>query len=247
MHLLIRFDRSYFLEILIFYFSPQQKIGFHSALVHHHIIIKQMTEAHLIHQLRSGDRISFNDFVSAYKETVLNVCYRFLMNKEDAEDVSQEVFIEVFNSIDKFKGESKLSTWMYRIAVAKSLDEIKRQQRKKRVSTAGITSGLDEIGHRLICKDRPDKRLEDKESVGLFFHALNCLPDNQRMAITLSKLDGYSNTEIARKMKTTLTAVDSLIYRAKKNFKLTLMSQLRDISRIQNSESSQSAVFNMVG
>jgi RNA polymerase sigma-70 factor (ECF subfamily) len=136
---------------------------------------------------------------------------------------------------------------MYRIAVAKSLDEIKRQQRKKRVSTAGITSGLDEIAHRLICKDRPDKRLEDKESVGLFFHALNCLPDNQRMAITLSKLDGYSNTEIARKMKTTLTAVDSLIYRAKKNFKLTLMSQLRDISRIQNSESSQSAVFNMVG
>ena len=91
-----------------------------------------MSETLFISALKSGNKNAFAALVSAHQKTVLNICYRFLLNKEDAEDIAQEVFIEVYHSIHKFRGDSALSTWIYRIATTKSLDEIKRKNRQKR-------------------------------------------------------------------------------------------------------------------
>jgi len=150
-----------------------------------------------------------------HRNRVINTCYRFLLNKKDAEDISQEVFIEVYQSIKYFHGKSKLSTWIYRIAVTKSLDELKKRKRKKRLGSIGKVLHLDEMADWISGGTMPDKGMLEKESMQEVAQALNSLPDNQRVAFTLSKIDGYSNAEIAEIMNTTKIAVESLVSRAK--------------------------------
>lgn len=182
-------------------------------------------DSELINKLKAGDTSAFGELISAYGNRVINTCYRFLLDKEDAEDVSQEVFIEVYQSIKSFRGDSKLSTWILRIAVSKSLDEIKKQKRKKRVSSAFKKVHLDDLANWLADSSTPEKHLSGKEDMKEIIKAMDTLPDSQRIAFTLSKVEGYSNTEIAEIMKTTIIAVESLIYRAKKE----LIRKLEDI------------------
>jgi RNA polymerase sigma-70 factor, ECF subfamily len=181
-----------------------------------------MDEAELIYQLRIGSEEAFSELLSIYQRIVLNICYRFLLVKEDAEDVSQDVFVEVYQSIKNFRGDSKLSTWIYRIAVSKSLDEIKKQNRKKRFSSLGKALGLEQISFILKSHDRADKKMAETEEMQLLLKAMNHLPESQRIAITLSKMEGYTNKQIAELMDTTLIAVESLIYRGKQNLKKLL-------------------------
>lgn len=181
-----------------------------------------ISETDLLILLKSGNRNAFTDIVAIHQKTVLNICYRFLLSREDAEDVSQEVFIEVYHSIGSFRNDSKLSTWIFRIAVTKSLDEIKRRSRKKRITSIGKTLGLESISNWAAGRDRPDKTLEENEDLDSLMQALNRLHESQRIALTLSKIEGYSNSEIADIMQTSVIAVDSLIYRAKQNLKIFL-------------------------
>jgi RNA polymerase sigma-70 factor (ECF subfamily) len=175
-----------------------------------------MNDSEWLERFKANDKDAFNHLVQQHGERVLNTCYKFMLNKEDAEDVYQEVFIEVFKSINSFKGEAKLSTWIYRIAVTKSLDEIKKRNRKKRISSLGKIIHIDEVMHWLGGGTMADKSIKEKEKLQEMNNALNTLPDNQRVAFTLSKIEGYANPEIAEIMNTTVDAVESLVYRAKK-------------------------------
>jgi RNA polymerase sigma-70 factor (ECF subfamily) len=102
----------------------------------------------LLHRLKARERGAFKVLVELYRDRVLNTCYRFIFNREDAEDIAQEVFIEVHRSITAFREESKLSTWIYRIAVTKSIDFIRKTKRKKRMaklkSLVGTEGGVNE-------------------------------------------------------------------------------------------------------
>jgi RNA polymerase sigma-70 factor (ECF subfamily) len=175
-----------------------------------------MEDSDLLFRLRAGNQAAYNELVLLYSAKVMNTCYRFLLNKADAEDISQEVFIEVFQSIQSFRGDSKLSTWIFRIAVSKSLDEIKKRNRKKRLASLGHILHIDEVANWISGGILPDHSINEKEKLSEVNQALNRLPDSQRIAFTLSKIDGYSNTEIAEIMKTTTMAVESLVSRAKK-------------------------------
>jgi RNA polymerase sigma-70 factor (ECF subfamily) len=181
----------------------------------------------LIEKLKSNDKEAFNELVILYKHRVINTCYRFLLDKDDAEDVSQEVFIEIFQSIKSFRGDSKLSTWIFRIAVTKSLDEIKKRNRKKRISSLGKILHLDDVANWISGGKMPDSDLITSDNMKQIDKALNQLPESQRIAFTLSKIDGFSNLEIAEIMNTTIIAVESLIYRAKKKVTADLISILK--------------------
>ena len=189
-----------------------------------------MIDFDFIQKLKAGDRTAFNELVLLYGKKVINTCYRFLLDKQDAEDIAQEVFIEVFQSIKTFRAESELSTWIYRIAATKSLDEIKKRNRKKRISSIGKILHIDEVANWIAGGAMPDKNLNETENMKELNIALDSLPDTQRLAFTLSKIDGYSNIEIAEIMNTTIIAVESLIYRAKKklNDKLILILKNTD-------------------
>ncbi|HWR00663.1 MAG TPA: RNA polymerase sigma factor [Chlorobaculum sp.] len=173
--------------------------------------------------ITSGERF-FSDLVAEHQEMVVNTCFRFVFNREDAEDLAQEVFVEVYRSIDKFREEAKLSTWIYRIAVSKSLDHLRRLKRKKRFSSLKRIIGVDDPADTIAAPsgDNPADVLADKERVAVLQEALEGLPDNQKTAFLLSKQDGYSNQEIADILQTTVPAVESLIHRAKKNLKSRL-------------------------
>jgi RNA polymerase sigma-70 factor (ECF subfamily) len=155
---------------------------------------------------------------------VVNTCYRFVFNREDAEDLAQEVFIEVYRSLEKFREESKISTWIYRIAVTKSLDHLRKLKRKKRFSSLKRVIGIDDPADSIPAPsdDNPADALEGKERVAVLQNALDALPDNQKTAFLLSKQDGYTNQEIADILQTTIPAVESLIHRAKKNLQSRL-------------------------
>lgn len=187
-----------------------------------------MEESELIASIKAGDQAAFYSLVLLYRNKVINICYRFLLDREDAQDVSQEVFIEIFQSIQSFRGDSRLSTWIYRISVTKCLDEIKKRNRKKRISSLGKLLHLDEVAHWLAGGAMPDKAFQEKENMGEVMKALNTLPDNQRVAFTLSKIEGYSNTEIAEIMETSTVAVESLVYRAKNKLGAELSKILKN-------------------
>jgi RNA polymerase sigma-70 factor, ECF subfamily len=187
-----------------------------------------MEDADLIRKIKEGDKHAFNELVSLYSSRIINTCYRFFPDKEDAEDISQEVFIEVYKSIKSFRGDAKLSTWIYRITVTKCLDEIKKRNRKKRFISFGKILHIDTVANWIGGGTKPDKSILEKEKMKEVMQTLNTLPDNQRVAFTLSKVEGYSNKEIAEIMNTTIIAVESLISHAKKKINDELKFILRN-------------------
>lgn len=173
-------------------------------------------EAEFLSRLQAGEKLAFQKLITVHQKTVINTCFRFLLNREDAEDIAQEVFIQVYQSIKTFNGQSKLSTWIYRIAVSKSIDEIRRRNRKKRITEAGRLLHLEDIAEWIAGGIMPDTKLRQDESMNAVMNVMNKLPENQRVAFTLSRIEGFSNPEIAEIMNTTLLAVESLIFRAKR-------------------------------
>ncbi|HEY9364333.1 MAG TPA: RNA polymerase sigma factor [Chitinophagaceae bacterium] len=179
-----------------------------------------MTESALIGLLRKGDETAFKEIVTTWQDMVFNTVLGILQNEEDAEDVAQEVFVQVFESISSFKEESKLSTWLYRIAVTKSLDHLRRKKRKKRFAFVQSLFGMNHEEKNLVTDFyHPGVALDNKERAAVLFKAINNLPPNQKVAFTLHKVEGLSYQEISEAMQTSLSAVESLIHRAKGNLK----------------------------
>lgn len=183
-----------------------------------------MHEKSVIDLLNAGDEKAFEFIYDQNQEKVLNICFRFTGNREVAEDLTQEVFIEVFRSVKHFRKDAKLSTWIYRIATTRSIDYIRARKSKKRFPF--LSSIHDDIG--LIEKlpdhltQDPGKSLENEDRKKILNWALNTLPENQRIAFTLSKYDELSYKEIAEVLETSLTSIESLIHRAKKNLEKRL-------------------------
>jgi RNA polymerase sigma-70 factor, ECF subfamily len=186
-----------------------------------------MQDEELIEHLKARNPTGFKELVQQYGNRVLAIGYKFLLNKEDAEDIAQEVFIEVFQSIQHFRHDAKLSTWLYRIAVSKCLDTLKKRKRQKRLIEFGKMLQLEDVAQWLVGDLTADKTVLENDNLQEIITALNTLPDNQRVAFTLSKIEGYTNPEIADIMETTTVAVESLVYRAKKQMHDTLLDILR--------------------
>ena len=180
-------------------------------------------ETELIELLKKKDRAAFKDIVETWQNMVYNTALGILQNAEDAEDVTQETFVQVFESVSSFKGESKFSTWLYRITVSKARDHIRKKKRKKRF--AFIQSLYGRNDEPVI--DPPDffhpgVGMENKENAAVLFKAVEQLPGNQKTAFVLNKVEGLSYIEIGNIMQITDSAVDALLQRAKANLKKIL-------------------------
>ncbi len=183
-----------------------------------------MDEINLVEQILAGDENAFFLMIRQNKERVLNVCYRFVQNYEDAEDIAQEVFIEVYKSIKKFNFKSKLSTWIYRITINKCIDFLRAKKRKEHISDfiSIFSKEFINIGRKLQSSENPQKDFESEEFNIIIIKALKQLPENQRIALTLIKLDNLSYKETSDIMELSLGAVEALMIRAKKNLKKIL-------------------------
>jgi len=185
--------------------------------------LSQNSDEQLLNGLREGRESAFRQLVDQQQDRVINICYGLLQHREDAEDVAQEVFLEVVRSVDRFRGDASLATWLYRIAVTRSLNHLQGRKRKQ-----WLSSFTSLFGHRETPPDAPDQasdaqeQLEQGERKQQLMAAINSLPDNQKVAFTLSKFEELPYQEIARVMDTSLSAVESLIHRARKNLKKRL-------------------------
>ncbi|MEI8007195.1 MAG: sigma-70 family RNA polymerase sigma factor [Bacteroidota bacterium] len=180
-----------------------------------------MSEQTFIGRLKSGEREAYSELLLQYSGRVYNTALGLLQNREDAEDMTQEVFTEVFRSVSGFREQSKLSTWIYRIAVTKSLELIRSRQRDKR---SGIILSLFGKEHLLnVTADEqfyhPGISLENKEMSAVLFNAIRRLPLNQRTAFTLNKLENLSYAELAEVMNLSVSSVESLLFRARQKLK----------------------------
>ncbi|MCB0649941.1 MAG: sigma-70 family RNA polymerase sigma factor [Saprospiraceae bacterium] len=186
--------------------------------------LKLDAEEKLVQDLQAGSEQAFSALVDLYQNKALSTCLGFIPNRQDAEDVVQEVFVEVFRSVGNFKGESKLSSWIYRIVVNKSLEALRYKKRKKRKAFFQSLIGLNEQNGSLDGQDfdHPGVLMENKERSMVLFSKIDELPESQRVVFTLCKLDDLSYREAAEIMKTSVSSVESLMFRAKKNLQKNL-------------------------
>lgn len=184
-----------------------------------------MSETEIIHKLQQGNEQAFKQLVENYQKLVVNTCFGIVHNTEDAEDIAQDVFIEVYRNIQKFKGDSKLSTWLYRIAVNRSLNHIRDNKKNKwfRSFEDKVTAKNRQLQQIQSSKtDQPEFELENKQRAIILHEAINSLPENQKVAFTLSKYEELSYQEIAEVMELSVSSVESLLFRAKKGLQKKL-------------------------
>ncbi|MEA3504105.1 MAG: RNA polymerase sigma factor [Bacteroidota bacterium] len=175
-------------------------------------------EKGLIEDLKSGNHGAFKKLVESHKEMVFQVCYNFLNSADDADDIAQDVFVEVYKSVANFHGKSTLKTWLYRIAVNKSLNFIKKHKRRT------LVDDFSSFNNDSLKTNDASEYIESKERKKILNSAIASLAKNQKIAFTLQKIDDKSYKEVAEIMDISISSVESLMYRAKKNLQKKLLN-----------------------
>jgi RNA polymerase sigma-70 factor (ECF subfamily) len=185
-----------------------------------------MTEQELINGLIKQNKASIEHLVNNYQNTIIKTSYYFVDNMEDAEDLSQEVFLEILKSIDRYKKNANLYTWIYRITVNKSLDHLRKQKRKRIFQRLESFMRLSNEGERYNVEELAvaDTRNEDIENRKILDAAVSSLPRNQKIAFILNKYEEMPYKEISEIMSLSLSSVESLIFRAKMNLQKKLLN-----------------------
>ncbi len=178
-------------------------------------------------KIKEEPQFSLTEIVELYQVKVRGICMGFLKDREEAEDTAQEVFIEIYKSLKNFKGDCALSTWIYRIATSKSIDLIRKKNRKKRFAIFNRNIEPDDTGNKDNSNFGID--IEKRERFNALYKTLAMIPENQRIALTLNKIEGFSYKEISETMKTTAKAVESLISRGKANLKKKLNKHYNEL------------------
>ena len=190
-------------------------------------------ELEIARRIASNDKVAFRELFDKYQSEVLKLCYAMIRDKDDAEDITQEVFVEVFCSIGSYKGKSKLSTWIYRIAVnksinfmsfyifktiLKSINFIRKQKIRRLFATKEkrTTDNSTNVGSDWTLRDRQYKEYLDK--------ALSNLPEKQRTAFVLYMYEELPQKEIAAIMNCSISVVEVSIHRARKSIEKYIQS-----------------------
>lgn len=162
--------------------------------------------------------MTFEQSYNEYKDLVYNLALQYLQNTADAEEIAQDVFLSVHQNLSSFEGKSSLKTWIYRITINKSLDFIKAKSRAKRSFFFNSRRLDDPDTHITVSTfDHPGVLLEQKEAMKNIFDCINDLPERQKTALILMKIENKTQKETADIMESTVKSIESLYQRAKKN------------------------------
>jgi len=175
----------------------------------------------LLDKFKKGDQHAFESLVRKYKITVFNTIYSIIGNTEEAEDITQEVFLKVYTKAGSFKGKSSFSTWLYRITVNRCVDEIRKRNNK----IISYETEFDEeeklkLKNILASKEADiTEELRKKELEDIIQKAMNSLPEKYRIILTLKEIEGLSYNEISQIMKISLAKVKIWLFRARQKLK----------------------------
>jgi RNA polymerase sigma-70 factor, ECF subfamily len=167
---------------------------------------------HLVDGLRRGDGAAFEALVRAAQHRIYGVAFRMLRNRAEAEEVAQDVFLRVYRSIAEFRGEARLSTWLYGVAARLCLNRLARADRRGRVASDDLAdvadAGVDPIGS-----------LESAELTRALEVAIGELPEERRIVVVLRDIQGLAYEEIAAALGIELGTVRSRLHRARMELK----------------------------
>ena len=189
-----------------------------------------MDENLQIDLINNHDEKACRDFIGLHKDMVFRVCFSFVNNRQDAEELTQDVFISAINSISSFKKEAQLHTWLYRIAINQSLNFIRKQNNKSFIERLRLTPSVEKEmvdQNNLSDGNSPETMRITEENNQMLYRSIEALKKDQRIAFTLHKIDEFSYAEVAEIMKISVSAVESLIHRAKKKLQEQLIKRLR--------------------
>jgi RNA polymerase sigma factor (sigma-70 family) len=185
-------------------------------------------DAELVAQLQQGSEAAFRTLVERYQNRIYRTVLALLQSPEEAEDVSQEVFVEVYQTIGRFRREAALSTWLYRLATSRALKH--RQRAQKRFAYFTSLLGFDnQVLHEPPDHAHPQAQLEGQQQLALLLAHIARLPSQQQVAFTLRHEQELSYEEIAAVLETTVPAVESLLFRARKTLRTHLTNSLRHV------------------
>jgi RNA polymerase sigma factor (sigma-70 family) len=183
-----------------------------------------MLPEELLQKVISGDRQAFGQLYEQFKSKVYNTCLAYLQQENDAEEATQDIFVEVFHAAETFRGTASVSTWIYRIAINKCLDRLRYKNRQKRFAFISSLFNI-ETGALMYDSpvfDHPGVKLENKEKAAVLFKAIKELTENQQTAFILKHVEGLTQKEIAAIMNIGEKAVESQLSRAKDNLRKIL-------------------------
>jgi len=167
--------------------------------------------------------MTFDEIYFEHHKMVFNLALHYAQNIEDAEEITQDVFLKVFDNLHTFKKQSSLKTWVYRITINQSLDFIKGKKAQKSNFLSSIFSINDSnFKFQPSNFNHPGIELEQKEACQKIFEAINQLSDNQKTALILLKIEDKSQAETAEIMNLNIKALESLFQRAKNNLEILL-------------------------
>ena len=179
-----------------------------------------MNDKELIQLILSGQTEAYADLIRQYHKKVMGYCLSMLSNFTDAEEAAQDIFVKAYQSLNRFKGNSSFSTWLYRITTNHCLDILRKRNRRKTVSLEALVEAEGDAIERLFATDAPAaSALENRDLINKI---LSTLPEDYRVILTLREADGLEYLEIAEVLDCSLDAVKGRLARARKQLQENL-------------------------
>jgi RNA polymerase sigma-70 factor (ECF subfamily) len=179
----------------------------------------------------AGDEGAFGELVGRHRNAIVNLTYRYLGNRADAEDLAQDVFLKVYRARKRYRPEAKFTTWLYRVAVNACLNEVRNRKHRPTHGAAPLTSGDEEGGFIPALADAASESPADftvrSELAALVREAVDDLPERQRLALLLNKFHGLSYEELATSLDMTIPGIKSLLVRARENVRRRIEPYLK--------------------
>ena len=180
-----------------------------------------LNDQHYIDKVLQGETNAFAMLVNRYKDMIYTLALKMIKNREEAEEVAQDTFIKIFNSLSKFKGDSKFSTWIYKIAYNTCLDRLKKNKKEEQ------NISIDEFSSHLIkTMDNALSALEDKERKQTIQNCLNLLPSEENFLLTLFYFEDQNLEEIGKIMSINANNVKVKLFRSRQKLAVILKKQL---------------------
>jgi RNA polymerase sigma-70 factor (ECF subfamily) len=176
------------------------------------------------------DATAFRAFINEHQSRLFNLILNRVQHVEDAEEITQDVFVDVYRKPESFRGDAAVSTWLYRIAINKCIDHLRKKVKRNSWSIAKFFNQDNEKNEPLDFY-HPGIAAENKEKAAILFKAIKQLPEKQHTAWTLSELDNLSYKEISEIMDTTIPSVESLLFRARQNLKKIISKMYPEMNK----------------
>ncbi len=180
-------------------------------------LLEKITDEELLELSVNKNYEAFEELVRRYESRVYGLGLKMLRSPHDAEDMLQKTFLSVFENMDKFRGESKVSSWIFRIATNHALMKMRKEKGKK---VDSLDAPL-EFGHESFENQLPDldtdisKIYESKEFMSLLEQAISEMPEIYRLVFILRDIEGFSNKEVADMLNLGVPAIKSRVLRAR--------------------------------